>query len=86
MGALPRHIGFQFLLESTTLGAHGGLLGTLLGTIVVLTVVATNRWTAVIDPWVALGAPLLGAAIGLLAGVYPAMKAARVEPIEAFRR
>ena len=42
-------------------------------------------WTPVMDPWVQLGAPLLGAVIGLFAGVYPALRAATLEPVEALR-
>ncbi len=38
-----------------------------------------------LDAWVPLGAPLLGAAIGLLAGLYPALRAATMEPVDALR-
>lgn len=86
LGAMPRHVGAQFLLESTTLGAFGGLVGTLLGTGVVLLVAAFQNWTAVIEPWTAVFAPMLGALVGLIAGLYPSLRASRVEPIEAFRR
>jgi ABC-type lipoprotein release transport system permease subunit len=52
---------------------------------VIVAVSAANTWTPVLDPWVPLGAPLLGALIGLLSGTYPAMRAAALEPVEALR-
>lgn len=86
LGALPRHVGAQFLLESTSLGAIGGLLGTSLGTLAVLGVAIAKDWTATLTPWTVMAAPLLGAVLGMVAGLYPALRAARIEPIEAFRR
>jgi ABC-type antimicrobial peptide transport system permease subunit len=85
LGAARRHIAGQFLLESTTLGLLGGVLGAALGTIVVVGVAASRTWTPVLEPWVPLGAPLLGGAVGLLSGVYPSVRAAAMEPVEALR-
>jgi ABC-type lipoprotein release transport system permease subunit len=39
----------------------------------------------VLQPWVPLAAPMVGALIGLLSGTYPSMRAARMEPVEALR-
>ncbi|HEX6660015.1 MAG TPA: ABC transporter permease [Ilumatobacter sp.] len=74
------------LLESTTLGALGGILGTNLGVIVVVAVSAAKQWTPVLDPWLPIAAPIAGAFVGLVAGLYPALKAASVEPITALRQ
>jgi putative ABC transport system permease protein len=37
------------------------------------------------DPWIPFAAPVLGAVIGLVAGLYPAVRAGRIEPIDALR-
>ena len=85
LGAARRHIAAQFLLESTAIGLAGGIIGASLGTLVIVGVSASKTWTPVLDPWVPLGAPLLGAVIGLLSGTYPSMRAASLEPVEALR-
>ncbi|GAA4235416.1 ABC transporter permease [Actinomadura meridiana] len=86
LGARPRHIAVQFLVESTALGLLGGLIGTALAIITVVAVALAKQWTAVLEPVSVFPAPLIGAAVGLLAGMYPAMRAARIEPQEALRQ
>jgi macrolide transport system ATP-binding/permease protein len=85
LGAARRHIAVQFLLESATMGFFGGILGASLGVLVVVGVSAYQSWTPVLDPLVPLAAPLIGGIIGLISGTYPALRAARMEPVEALR-
>jgi macrolide transport system ATP-binding/permease protein len=85
LGAARRHIAAQFLVESAAMGLLGGIIGTSLGTLVVVGVSASRTWTPVMDPWVPLAAPVVGAMIGLLSGTYPALRAAAMEPVDALR-
>ncbi len=85
LGARPVHISAQFLAESTSLGLFGGLIGASLGVVTVLVVTVLHHWTAVLAPGLVLAAPAAGAVIGLLAGLYPALRASAVEPAEALR-
>jgi len=85
VGARPRHIAAQFLAESTTLGTLGGLIGTCTGVGVVVIFAATKNWTAILNPVYTLPAPLIGSLVGLLAGAYPALRAARTSPLAALR-
>jgi ABC-type antimicrobial peptide transport system permease subunit len=85
LGAARRHIAAQFLVESSAMGALGGIIGASLGTLVVVGISATRTWTPVLDPWIPLAAPLLGAVIGLGSGTYPAFRASRMEPVDALR-
>lgn len=86
LGARRRHITAQFLTESTALGALGGLTGTVIGVAVVIGTALARHWTAVLQPYAVLPAPLMGVAVGFLAGLYPALRAAHIEPLEALRR
>ena len=85
IGATRRHIALQFLFESASMGVAGGLLGSSVGVLIVVSVSAYQIWTPVLDPLAPLLAPAVGGAIGLLSGVYPALRAAQLEPAEAFR-
>jgi putative ABC transport system permease protein len=85
LGARPRHIAAQVLCESGTLGLLGGLIGASLAVLLVIGVALARQWTAILDPGAAYAAPLAGAAMGVLAGLYPALRASRIEPLEALR-
>jgi ABC-type antimicrobial peptide transport system permease subunit len=85
LGATRWHIAWQFLLESASMGMLGGIVGACLGLLVVVGVSTSLSWTPVIDATIPLLAPLVGGIIGLLAGSYPAARAARMEPVEALR-
>lgn len=85
IGATRSHIGAQFLLESASMGVVGGLLGASVGVLIVVGVSAYQVWTPVLDPAAPLLAPAVGGIIGLLSGLYPAVRAARLEPADAVR-
>lgn len=86
LGAQARHITIQFLAESGALGALGGLVGTSLGTMTVVGVAVARDWTPVVHPATVAFAPAVGLVTGILAGIYPAWRASRVQPAEALRR
>ncbi|MBB2737349.1 MULTISPECIES: ABC transporter ATP-binding protein/permease [Bradyrhizobium] len=85
VGATRRHIAAQFLVESASMGIVGGLLGSSIGVMIVVGVSAYQVWTPVLDPLAPLLAPVVGGVIGLLSGVYPASRAAALEPADALR-
>lgn len=85
IGATRGHIVAQFLLESAAMGLIGGIIGASIGILIVIAVSAFQVWTPVLDPEIPFLAPILGGTIGLVSGTYPALRAAHLEPVEAFR-
>jgi putative ABC transport system permease protein len=86
LGARRRHIIWQILTESVTLSVAGGVAGTALGFGVALLIAKATPLPAAVQWWsVALGIGMT-AAVGLFFGLYPANRAARLDPIEALRR
>lgn len=86
LGATRGSIVTQFLAESTMLGAFGGMVGTCIAVILIVLISNANGWFAVLNPLTILPDPLIGAAVGCVAGTYPAFRAALLNPVEALRR
>ncbi|MFN2432115.1 MAG: ABC transporter permease [Gemmatimonadota bacterium] len=85
LGARRRDILWQFLVEAVILSAAGGLIGVLGGFGVALALAASTPLPAALEWWsVALGL-LLSSAVGVFFGLWPALKAARLNPIDALR-
>jgi putative ABC transport system permease protein len=85
LGARKRHIIFQFMVESSVLAAMGGLLGVILAVALGLLVRAATPIPISTPIFAIVIALALSAAVGLFFGIYPAMRAARLDPIEALR-
>jgi putative ABC transport system permease protein len=92
LGARPRDILRQFLIESMVLSAVGGLIGILVGvlgaagvTAIINAFLPSANWPFVVSIPAALGALAFAAAVGIFFGFYPALRASRLDPIEALR-
>ncbi len=86
LGARRRDILWQILTESITLSTFGGLIGTTLGFLVAWGISKVSPLPAIVEPWsVVLGIGMT-AVVGLGFGLYPAMRAAALDPIEALMR
>lgn len=91
LGAKRRHITLQFLIETTVISLTGGLLGILLGataaTVLPYVVSATGggSYPTQITTWSVVGSFVVSGLIGIGFGLYPAVQAARMNPIEALR-
>jgi len=92
LGARPRDILWQFLVEAVVLSSIGGVLGILGGiaaawgiNLLINTLLPTTKWPFVVSVPAALTALIFSAAVGIFFGFYPARRASRLDPIEALR-
>ena len=85
VGAQRRDILFQFLIESSAISATGGVIGILLGAALAQIVTAATSLPSRLDPTSVVLAILMSGSLGLFFGIYPANRAAKLDPIEALR-
>jgi putative ABC transport system permease protein len=85
IGALEREVLMQFLVEAVVLSSSGGLFGIVLGLLACLGLKDVLHVPFVFNPGIVITAFLFSAAVGVMFGYFPALKAARLDPIEALR-
>jgi putative ABC transport system permease protein len=85
IGARPKLIRRQFLVESAVLGLAGGLLGVGLGVIGAVVIPSVTDARVEVSVPASIGAIAVAIGIGMIFGVYPASRAARLAPIDALR-
>jgi putative ABC transport system permease protein len=85
LGARRRDVLTQFLIESATLSTFGAALGVGLGIGLAHVIKAISPLPTSVAPWSIVLAVAVGAGVGIVAGLYPASRAARLDPITALR-
>jgi putative ABC transport system permease protein len=85
IGAKRREILWQFLVEAATLTLIGGTIGLVFGSVVSFIVASSTPIPAAIPLWSVVAALLASVITGVVFGIYPAAKAARMDPVEALR-
>jgi len=85
LGARQHDIRVQFLIESATIAAIGGIMGVVLGILLAKLVTATTSLPSSVQIWSVLAGVVMATSVGLFFGVYPASKAARLDPVVALR-
>ena len=86
LGARRRDVLWQILTESVTLSTFGGCIGTVLGFVVAWIISQLTPLPAIVEPWSIAAGIGMTVVVGLFFGLYPAMRAASLDPIEALRR
>jgi putative ABC transport system permease protein len=86
LGARRRDILSQFIVESTVLAIVGSILGILAGAGLAKLIAAVSPLPAEVALWSVIVAVTVGAGVGIVAGVYPASRAARLDPVVALRQ
>ncbi len=85
IGATPRDILLQFLIESAIISLIGGLIGIVVGVGGAYILASVAGWKTIVDQTAVIAAVVVSAGVGLFFGIYPASKAAALNPIEALR-
>jgi len=85
IGARRRDIAWQFIFEATTLTAMGGVIGILLAGSIALLIPVVTGMKAAVPLWAVVAGLVVSASVGLIFGVWPALKAAQLDPVEALR-
>jgi putative ABC transport system permease protein len=85
LGAPRKAILTQFLVEAVMLTAAGGVLGVLLGASISWIVRAVSPLPTYVSPWSVVVALVFSAVVGLFFGIYPAMRASRLDPVDSLR-
>jgi putative ABC transport system permease protein len=86
LGARQRHITIQFLTEAVVLATTGGLVGVLVGILGARLVTVLAGWETIVAAWSVIVSFGLSVLVGVFFGMYPALAAAKLDPIEALRR